>query len=169
MCASRWRAWLLVLLAGAGVVCAPREVLAKRPRVPITPVTRDDNKPPVDNSNAPFRAKLVTNAAIVRRAAGSFASAAKQPAPPKLTADQRRLYNEHTKWLNDSAARLNALHTQMDAVLSKGAHAAATELAQTNMQFVTLCETFESESQRFTSLTAARARHAAAMSSLRGA
>ena len=150
-------------------MCAPREVFAKRSRVPIALVTRDDTKLLVDNSNVPFRAKLVSNVVIVRWVAGLFASAAKQPAPPKLTADQRRLYNEHTKWLNDSAARLNALHTQMDAVLSKGAHAAATELAQTNMQFVTLCETFESESQRFTSLTAARARHAAAMSSLRGA
>jgi hypothetical protein len=133
------------------------------------PTTRGDEAAKVvDTSNAPFRAKLVTNAVLVQRAAGSFSSAAKQPAPPKLSADQRKLYAEHTKWLEANATKLSTLHSQMDVVLAKGSKAPATELALMNMQFVTLCEAIELESRRFAELAvAARNRHTVAMSAIR--
>jgi hypothetical protein len=121
----------------------------------------------LDPTNAPFRAKLVSNAALVRRAASTFSTVAKQPAPPKLSGDQRKLYDEHTKWLADGASRLGTLHTQMETVLAKGTKAPATELAQMNMQFLTLREAIEAESRRFNELAAARARHAAAMNAIR--
>ena len=117
---------------------------------------------------APFRAKLVSNAALVRRAASTFSMAARQPAPAKLSGDQRKLYDEHTKWLADGANRLGALHTQMEGVLAKGLKAPVTELAQMNMQFLTLRESIEAESRRFNELVpAARPRHATAMTAIR--
>ena len=120
-------------------------------------------------STAPFRAKLVSNAALVRRAASTFSNAAHQPAPAKLSTEQRKRNNEHTRWLTGGATRLGALQLQMDVVLAKGLKAPATELAQTNMSYLTLRETLESESRRLGELMpAARARHALAMTAIRG-
>jgi hypothetical protein len=157
----RLRAVIAILFTASGLIVAADVQAARPPRG--TPEAQK-----VDPSNAPFRAKLVSNAALVRRAASTFSSVAKQPAPPKLSGDQKKLYDEHTKWLADGASRLGVLHTQMDAVLAKGTKAPATELAQMNMQFLTLRESIEAESRRFTELVAAaRARHAAAMTAIR--
>lgn len=147
---------MAVLVAGPLIATRPA---AARPA---------DHAPKVDPGNAPFRAKLVSNAAVVRRAASTFANVAKRPPPAKLSGDQRKLYEEHTKWLSNGAMRLGALHSQMDHVLAKGTRASATELAQTNMSYLTLRESIETEARRFDSLTtSARARHRAAMNAIR--
>lgn len=120
------------------------------------------------SENAPFRAKLVTNAAVARRAATTFASIAKQPAPASLSAADKKRYADHSKWLTDSAARLNAVHERMQLVLAKGDKSPVTEVATTNMEFVNLRDAIEAESKRFASLPkAASSRHTTAMSAVR--
>lgn len=122
-------------------------------------------------SNAPFRAKLVENAAVARKTAAALNTIAKMPAQAsgsKLSSTERKLFADQTKWLMESSTRLIVLASQMDAVLVKGAIAPATELAQMNMKLLTLRETLENESRRFGDLAPARARHQAALHAING-
>jgi hypothetical protein len=121
-------------------------------------------------SNGPFRAKLQMNAIAARAASQKLAALAKQPAPPKLSKVELRLYAAHTKWLNDSAARLASVHARMEQVLAKGDHAPITEVATMNMELVNARDAFEAEARRFNGLAkSARPRHASALVAVRDA
>lgn len=113
-------------------------------------------------TNAAFRLKLVENAASARRASGRLAILAKQPAPAKMSASDRRLYGEQSKWLSDSAGKLASVHARMSQVLAKGDRAGVTEIATTSMELVTLRDQITAESKRFKSLK----RNASAVSAL---
>ncbi|MBX3233217.1 MAG: hypothetical protein KIT84_20710 [Labilithrix sp.] len=117
--------------------------------------------------NAPFRAKLILNASIARRAATTLRSIAKQQAPAKLSATEKKRFAEHSKWLSDSAAKMEAVHERMQKVLAKGDKAPATEIATMSMEFVNLRDAIEAEARRFADLKPAAARHAAAMNAVR--
>jgi hypothetical protein len=126
------------------------------------PAMADD----VPASNGPFRAKLVDNAALARRASAKLAQIAHQPAPKKLSKADQRAYAQQTKWLEGSAARLASMHAKMEAILAKGERAGITEVATTNMEFVNVRDEIEAEGKRI-STTAARPRLAAAITVVR--
>jgi hypothetical protein len=165
---------LLCLLASVSSNAEARRRLPPTP--PPPPAAADNNNNNNNNttipSNAPFRAKLLENAALARKTAATLNAIAKMPAQvtasSKLSSTERKLFADQTKWLSDSSARLIALSSQMDVVLAKGANAPATEIAQMNMKLLTLRETLESESRRFGDLAAARARHQAALHAITG-
>jgi hypothetical protein len=118
-------------------------------------------------ANGPFRAKLQMNAIAARAASQKLAALAKQPPPAKLSKVELRLYAAHTKWLNDSAARLASVHARMEQVLAKGDRAPITEVATMNMELVNARDAFEAEARRFNGLPkAARARHASALAAI---
>jgi hypothetical protein len=115
-------------------------------------------------SNAPFRAKLIDNAALARRASAKLAHIAHQPAPKKLSKADQRAYAQQTKWLEGSAARLASMHAKMEAILAKGDRAGITEVATTNMEFVTIRDEIEAEGKR---IAGARPRFTAAITVVR--
>ena len=119
-----------------------------------------------DATAAPFRAKLVFNAAVAKKGASSLASIAKQGPPKGLSADERRAWAEQSKVLATGAARLAALKSKMDAVLSK-AHANSSELALVNLELGTAVQEIETASQRCAAFASTKARHEAAMKSIR--
>jgi hypothetical protein len=138
---------LLVLLLGVLSVAAPARA---------------------DDPGAPFRAKLMMNVAVARRAAAGLAAIAKQSPPRGLPADEKKAWSEHSKALASGSARFAALKGRMDAVLAKGKNAPPSEVAQINMELSTVQQDVEQASSRFESLGAAsRTRHQAAMKILR--
>jgi hypothetical protein len=119
-------------------------------------------------SNAPFRLVLQNNAGAARRASQKLAALAKQPAPAKLSTAERRLYADHTKWLNDASVRLAGIHARMEQVLAKGEKAPITEVATTNMELVNARDAIEAEAKRFNGLAKpAKGRHASALAAVR--
>ena len=119
-----------------------------------------------DATAAPFRAKLVFNAAVAKKGASSLASIAKQGPPKGLSADERKSWAEQSKVLSASASRLAALKLRMDAILSK-AHANSSELALVNLELGTAQQEIEAASQRCAVGASTKNRHEAAMKSLR--
>jgi hypothetical protein len=115
----------------------------------------------------PFKAKVVDNAARAARTATSLGSIAKKPAPRGLSADEKKSYDEQSRWLSDASSRFAVMKKTMDAVLAK-AKVSPSELAQTSMQFVALVDATQAESLRFDSLShACHERHEAAMASVK--
>lgn len=117
-------------------------------------------------STAPFRAKLVSNAAVARKGATSLGSIAKQAAPKGASPDERKAWADQSKVLAAGAARLSALKLRMDAVLAK-TNAPASELAQINLELATTQQQIETDSQRCATGAATKARHEAAMKTIR--
>jgi hypothetical protein len=111
---------------------------------------------------APFRAKLVSNLAVARKAATGLPPIAKQAAPKGLTAEERKAWADQSKALAAGATRLGALKARMDAVLAK-ANAPASELAQINLELATTQQDIEQQSARFAVGPASKTRHDAAM------
>jgi hypothetical protein len=119
-----------------------------------------------DASAAPFRAKLVFNAAVARKGASSLATIAKQAPPKGLSVEERKAWTDQSKVLAGGATRLAALKIRMDAVLSK-AHANSSELALVHLELATAQQEIETASQRHAVGNATKTRHEAAMKSLR--
>jgi hypothetical protein len=119
-----------------------------------------------DATAAPFRAKLVFNAAVAKKGASSLASIAKHAPPKGVSADERKAWAEQSKVLSAGASRLAALKSKMDAVLSK-AHANSSELALVNLELATAQQEIEAASQRCALGASTKARHEAAMKALR--
>lgn len=119
-----------------------------------------------DDLGAPFRAKLVSNVVVARKAATSLSSIAKQSPPKNLSADEKKAWVEHSKALAAAAARFGSLKARMDAVLAK-TNAPPSQLAQINLELATAQQESEQESQRFAVAAALKARHEAAMKAIR--
>ena len=119
-----------------------------------------------DPSIGPFRAKLVFNVAIAKKGASSLTAIAKQSPPKHLSSDERKAWSEQSKVLAGGAARLAALKQRMDAVLAKP-HAGASELVLINFELGNAQREIEDESQRHAVSAATKARHEAAMKTIR--
>lgn len=115
-----------------------------------------------------FKARLVQNLAITTRARIALAAAAKRKAPPKgLSAEQRRAFDDQTRWLGEATSRFSSLEARMQATLAK-TKASPSELAQLNLEFGALRDGTQSELARFDALgRACKERQAAAASVLR--
>ncbi len=148
-----WSASIVIFLSCASAVVAPL----------ATTRTADAQ----ETSPDPFKAKLVGNAAIAAKVAQTLGTIAKRSAPKGLTAEQRKGFDEQSRWLSDAAGRFAAMKKTMDAVLAK-TKASPSELAQTSMQFVALVGATESEAGRWDGLApACHDRHAAAVAAMK--
>lgn len=116
----------------------------------------------------PFKARLVQNIAVVSRARAVLGAQARRKPPKGLTADQRRAYDEQTRWLEGTAGSFASIKGRMEAALAKP-RASPSEIAQLNVEFGELRDKTESESRRFEALgDACRKRHAATIAALQG-
>jgi len=116
---------------------------------------------------APFRAKLAMNMVVAKKAASSLATIAKQSPPKGLSADQRRAWGDQSKALAGAATRFSQLRARMDVVLAKGTNAPPSELAQVNLELVSVQQETEQASGRFDSLsTPLHARHVAVVKAI---
>ncbi len=138
-----------------GLACAP--ALLAAPRADAAEANPD-----------PFKTKLVENAALAGKLASTLQTFAHKQAPKGLSAEQRKGWDEQTRWLGDASARFAAMKKNMDAVLAK-TKVSTSELAQTNMLFAQQREAAENESHKFESIApACRDRSAAALAALKG-
>jgi len=117
-------------------------------------------------SAAPFRAKVVANVVVAKKASTGLSSIAKQAAPKSLSADEKKTWAEQSKVLAAGSARLAALKLKMDAVLAK-TNAPASELAQVNLELVNTQQEIVDASQRLSATGALKARHEAVMKAMR--
>ncbi|HEY8074397.1 MAG TPA: hypothetical protein VIF62_09810 [Labilithrix sp.] len=116
----------------------------------------------------PFKAKLVDNAQLAARLAATLSSMAHKPAPRGLSAEQRKGWDEQTRWLGDASARFAAMKKSMDAVLAK-TKVSPSEMVQTNLQFAQQRDATETESHKYETVApACRERAAAAIAALKG-
>lgn len=116
----------------------------------------------------PFKAKLADNAALAGRAATSLGNIAKKSPPRGSTADEKRAWDEQSRWLSDASSRFAAMKKTMDAVLAK-TKVSPSELAQTSMQFAALQDATQTESQKFDGLSrACHERNEAAIAAVKG-
>ena len=120
-----------------------------------------------DDPGAPFRAKLAMNMVVAKKAASSLATIAKQTPPKGLNADQRRAWDDQSKALAGAATRFSQLKARMDVVLAKGQNAPPSELAQVNLELVSVQQETEQSSGRFDAVsTPAHARHVAVVKAI---
>ncbi len=115
----------------------------------------------------PFKAKLLDNAALAAKLAHELSTIAHKPTPRGLTAEQRKGWDEQTRWLGDASARFAAMKRSMDAVLAK-TKVSPSEMAQANLQFAAQREATENESHKFEAVApACRERAAATVAALK--
>lgn len=117
---------------------------------------------------SPFKARLVQNIAIATRARATLGAQARRKAPKGMTAEQRKGYEDQTRWLADTSGRFASLEARMQTALAKP-KGSSSEVAQLNAEFGALRDAAASESQRYEPLApACRERHAATVTALRG-
>ena len=139
------------------LACAPMLVAPSASSAHAAETTKTD----------PFKAKLVESAALAARVTSALAAIAHRPPPKHLTAEQRKAWDEQSRWLGDASARFAAMKKTMDAVLAK-TKVSPSELAQTSLQFAALQEATQAESRRFESLApCCRERHEATLAALK--
>jgi hypothetical protein len=147
----------VLLLAATVVACACATTAATSRRAEAAEVTADA-----------FKARLLQNMAVVSKAATTLGAVAKRKPPRGMTADQRKAYDEQTRWLTSTSGRFASMKTRMETALAK-TKASPAEYAALSMEFVTLRDGAEAESQRFEPLApACRDRHGATIGVLRG-
>jgi hypothetical protein len=114
-----------------------------------------------------FKARMVQNIGVATKAASALSSIGKRKAPKGIKGEQRRAYDEQSRWLVEASARFAAMKARMETALAK-ARPSPAEIAQLNLEFVTVRDAAQAESSRFDgSSSACHARHVSALAALR--